>query len=148
MVAAPNRPAPAMSGELSAADVLSLGLSRTWYALSRALRLDRLRALLGGAQIALEHGAPVWLLGARYCVRPGAGEAEQEEVRPGAGARGLCRRQARAATTSSRQSSKALRPAADGHWGCEALPPTATPGIHPPRRRWRACCTTSSRWPG
>lgn len=84
-----------MSGggsELSTADVLSLGLSRTWYALSRALRLDRLRALLGGAQISLEQGAPVWLLGARYCVRPGAGEAEQEEVRRGQGqGQGLAR---------------------------------------------------------
>lgn len=73
-----------MSGELSTADVLSLGLSRLGYALSRALRLDRLRALLGGASINLDEAA-VWLLGRRYSCPPGASEAEQEEVRRGPG---------------------------------------------------------------
>lgn len=64
--------------ELGAGELMSLGLSRTFYALARALRIDRLRSLLSGAALDLE--APVWLLGERYGCAPGAGEAEQEEA--------------------------------------------------------------------
>lgn len=66
-----------MASELSAADQLGLGLSRAFYAVARALRLSKLRDLLGGT-ISLD--APVWLLGRRYCCEGSANEAAQEEV--------------------------------------------------------------------
>ena len=66
--------------ELSTADQLHLGLSRTYYAVARALRVNKLRDLLHSASITLD--AVVWLLGRCYSAQqqPGAGEAEQEEV--------------------------------------------------------------------
>lgn len=71
--------------ELSAVDKLSLGLSRSYYALARALRLNKLHDLLAsGASITPD--APVWLLGQCYSCPPGASEAQQEEVR----GRGTC----------------------------------------------------------
>lgn len=70
-----------MSGdELSAIDRVSLGLSRSYYAASRVLRLSKLRDLLA-AGVSITPGAPVWLLGSCYSCPPGATEAQEEEVR-------------------------------------------------------------------
>ena len=65
--------------ELSAVDQLSLGLSRTYYALARALRLTKLRDLLGSS-ITLDAEAQLFLLGCGYSCPPNASEAQQEEV--------------------------------------------------------------------
>ncbi|KAI3434857.1 hypothetical protein D9Q98_002911 [Chlorella vulgaris] len=65
--------------ELSAVDRVSLGLSRSYYAAFRVLRLNKLRDLLAsGASITPD--APVWLLGSCYSCAPGASEAQQEEA--------------------------------------------------------------------
>ena len=64
---------------LSAVDAATLSLSRCWYALARALRLNKLRDLLGSTISGLE--TPVTLLGRAYACSPGASESVQEEVR-------------------------------------------------------------------
>jgi hypothetical protein len=65
--------------ELTAADQLSLGLSRTYYALARALRLNKLRDLLSSAAITLD--AAVWLLGRCYSCHSAGAEAQEEVSR-------------------------------------------------------------------
>ncbi|PSC76415.1 cysteine protease atg4b [Micractinium conductrix] len=63
---------------LSAVDAATLSLSRCWYALARALRLNKLRDLLGSTISGLE--TPVTLLGRAYACSPGASESVQEEA--------------------------------------------------------------------
>ena len=66
--------------ELSAVDQLSLGLSRTYYAVAKALRLNKLRDLLGSS-ITLDAEGQLFLLGCSHSCPPHASEAQQEEVR-------------------------------------------------------------------
>ena len=65
--------------ELSAVDQLSLGLSRSYYAVAKALRLNKLRDLLGSS-ITLDAEGQLFLLGCSYSCPPNASEAQQEEV--------------------------------------------------------------------
>ena len=113
--------------ELSAVDQLSLGLSRTYYALARALRLNKLRDLLGSS-ITLD-GEGLFLLGCSYSCPPNASEAQQEEVRAGHCPADTYR----------------LGPAAAASAGA---PPRLTAAVPPRRRPWRACCTTFKASPG
>ena len=66
-----------MDAGLTIGEQLKLGLTSTYYSVTRALRLRKLRDLLQSAQIATDHA--VWLLGECY---GDSGEGGlQEEVR-------------------------------------------------------------------
>lgn len=113
--------------ELSAVDRVSLGLSRSYYAAFRVLRLNKLRDLLAsGASITPD--APVWLLGSCYSCAPGASEAQQEEVSDPSRASVRC--QAALQLTPNTVAAPAL---------------LACPLLHRP---WLACCTISKAFRG
>ncbi len=62
---------------LSALEALRLGAAQAYYSISRALRLDRVAALLARAALRPLDASPAALLGARHAAPPGGGEAER-----------------------------------------------------------------------
>ena len=72
------------TASLGSLEQLRLGLSYTFYSVSRALRLHRLRDLLAGASLAPD--ADLWLLGRRYALEGTDGAVQEEVRRVGGGA--------------------------------------------------------------